>query len=57
MDLNLPVKTTIPKLKTEDVESVNSILGQFSTAFNNETSRGSNIHVAGESSSDIIIIQ
>ena len=56
MDLNLPVKTTIPKLKTEDVESVNSILGQFSTAFNNETSRGSNIHVAGESSSDIIIM-
>ncbi len=56
MDLNLPVKTTMPTLKTEDVESVNAVLGQFSTAFNNESSRGSNIHIAGESSGDIILM-
>lgn len=54
--LNLPIKTVIPNLKTSDVNSVDSILGQFSTSFNNETSRGNNIHVAGESSGDIILM-
>ena len=55
-DLNIPVKTTLPTLNSDDVQSVNSILGQFSTAFNNHTSRGSNIHTAGESSGDIILM-
>ncbi|MEG1411091.1 MAG: VanW family protein [Terrisporobacter sp.] len=55
-DINLPVRIIYPKVSTKDVESINTILGQFSTSFNNYTSRGSNIHVAGENSSNILVM-
>lgn len=55
-NINLPVVTLYPKVSTEQVKSINSILGQFSTSFNDSTSRGSNIHVAGESTSDILLM-
>lgn len=55
-DIQLPVKILKPSITTEDVESINSVLGQFSTSFNNYTSRGSNIHVAGESTNNKLIM-
>lgn len=55
-DVNLSIITLYPKISSEQVESINSVLGQFSTSFNNNTSRGSNIHVAGESSSDVLLM-
>ena len=55
-DISLPVLTLYPRISTEQVKSINSILGQFSTSFNDETSRGSNIHVAGETTSDILLM-
>ena len=55
-DMYLPVMTIYPKVLTEQVESINYILGQFSTSFNDHTSRGSNIHVAGEATSDILLM-
>lgn len=55
-DINLVVKTIKPTIKTEDIDSINTILGQYSTSFNDHTSRGSNIYVAGKSTSDILIM-
>ena len=55
-DLNLPVKIVKPTITTEDVESINTVLGQFSTSFNDSSSRGNNIHVAGESTSGKLIM-
>ena len=55
-DINLPVLALYPKTSTKQVKSINSILGQFSTSFNDSTSRGSNIHVAGESTSDVLLM-
>lgn len=55
-DIDLPVLTLYPNISTEQVKSINSIIGQFSTSFNDSTSRGSNIHVAGESTSDILLM-
>lgn len=54
--VNLPVITVYPKVSTEQIKSINSILGQFSTSFNDSTSRGSNIHVAGEKTSDVLLM-
>lgn len=55
-NINLTVITLYPKTTTKQVQSINCILGKFSTTFNNDTSRGSNIHVAGESTSDILLM-
>lgn len=55
-NINLPVLTLYPRASTEQVKSINSILGEFSTSFNDSTSRGSNIHVAGESTSDVLLM-
>ena len=55
-DIDLPVLTKYPKISTEQVKSINTILGQFSTSFNEHTSRGNNIHVAGESTNDILLM-
>lgn len=55
-DINIPVDITTPKISTEDVKSINTILGQFSTTFNHTTSRGSNINIAGKSTSDKLIM-
>lgn len=55
-DIKLPVLIVYPKVSTQQVKSINSVLGQFSTGFNDYTSRGSNIHVAGESTSDILLM-
>lgn len=55
-DISLPVITLYPKISTEQVKNINCILGQFSTSFNDSTSRGSNIHVAGENTSDILLM-
>ena len=54
--LNLPVKIVNPTITTEDIQSINTVLGQFSTSFNEHNSRGSNIHVAGKSTSDKLIM-
>lgn len=55
-DINIPIDITTPKISTEDVNSINTILGQFSTTFNHTTSRGSNINIAGKSTSDQLIM-
>ena len=55
-DISLPVLVKYPKISTEQVKSINAILGQYSTSFNDHTSRGSNIHVAGESTSEILLM-
>lgn len=55
-EIKLPIDIVKPTITTEDVKSINTILGQFSTSFNDHTSRGSNIYVAGESTSDRIIM-
>lgn len=54
--INLPVNIINPKINTENVKSINTVLGQYSTSFNNYTPRGTNIYVAGNSSSDILIM-
>ncbi|MBO3446032.1 VanW family protein [Clostridium sp. CCUG 7971] len=55
-EIELPTRIIKPTTTTEDVDSVNTILGQYSTSFNDNTPRGSNIHVAGQSTSDILIM-
>lgn len=55
-DIELPIKVIKPTITTEHVKSINSVLGQFSTSFNDYSARGSNIHVAGKSTSDILIM-
>lgn len=55
-DINLEVIDLKPRVSTEEVESIDTILAQFSTSFNDSTSRGSNIHVAGASTSDILLM-
>ena len=55
-DIDLVVKNINPSIKTEDVDSINTILGQYSTSFNDHTPRGSNIYVAGKSTSEILIM-
>lgn len=56
IDIDLPVNIIKPKISTEDVKSINTVLGQYSTSFNDHTPRGTNIYVAGKSSSDILIM-
>lgn len=55
-DIYLPVKVIKPKINTSDVKSINAILGQYSTSFNDKSSRGNNIYIAGKSTSDIVIM-
>ena len=55
-DIELPVKIINPTITTEDVKSINTVLGQFSTSFNDHSARGSNIYVAGKSTSDRLIM-
>ncbi|WP_018591172.1 VanW family protein [Terrisporobacter glycolicus] len=55
-NINLSVITLYPDVSTKQVKSINSVLGEFSTSFNDSTSRGSNIHVAGEQTSDILLM-
>lgn len=55
-NINLNIKIIKPTINTEQVQSINSILGQFSTSFNNYTARGSNIYVAGNKTSDILLM-
>ena len=43
-------------INTQQVKSINTELGQFSTSFNEHSARGSNIYVAGKSTSDILIM-
>ena len=54
--INLPVKVIQPTITTQQVKSINTVLGQFSTSFNEHSARGSNIYVAGKSTSDILIM-
>lgn len=55
-DIYLPVKVIKPKINTSDVKSINAILGQYSTRFNDKSSRGNNIYTSGKSTSDIVIM-
>lgn len=55
-EIDLPINIIKPKISTEDVSSIDTILGQYSTSFNNYTSRGSNIYVASKSTSDRLIM-
>ena len=54
--IDLPVRVITPKITSEDVKSINSTLGQYSTSFNNSSARGNNIYVAGKGSSEIIVM-
>lgn len=55
-DIDIPVNTITPKISTEDVNSIDTVLGQFSTTFNHTTARGNNIYVAAKDTSDILIM-
>ena len=55
-DLYLPVNIINPTITTEDVNSINTVLGQFTTTFSENGARGSNIHVAGQSTSNKLIM-
>lgn len=55
-DIYLPIKIIKPKIDTNSVKSINSILGQYSTSFYDKSSRGSNIHIAGNTTSDILVM-
>lgn len=55
-NLQIPVNIVKPKVTTEDVNSINTVLGQFTTTFNPTTSRGSNINVAANSTSNKLIM-
>lgn len=55
-EIDIPINKIQPKVKTEDVKSVDNILGQYSTSFYEHSSRGSNINVAAKSTSDILIM-
>lgn len=55
-DIKIPINIIQPEISTENVDSINTILGQFSTTFNHTTSRGSNIGVASNSTSNILIM-
>ena len=55
-DIDVKIDSTTPKVLTSDVESINTVLGQFSTTFNHTTSRGSNISIASNSTSDILLL-
>ena len=55
-EINLPTNIIKPKINTEDVDSINTVLGQYSTSFNDKTSRGSNIYVAAKSTGDTLIM-
>ena len=55
-NVNLHVKIIKPTVTIEQVKSINTILGQFSTSFNNYSARGSNIYVASKSTSDILLM-
>ncbi|MGL5346972.1 MAG: VanW family protein [Peptostreptococcaceae bacterium] len=54
--IDLPVRVITPQIASQDVKSINSTLGQYSTSFNNSSARGNNIYVAGNGSSDIIVM-
>lgn len=55
-NIYLPVKVITPSILTEDVNSIDTVLAQFTTTFNEHSSRGSNIHVAAESTSKKLIM-
>ena len=55
-NINLPVKIIKPTITTKQVKSINTILGQFSTSFNEYSSRGTNIYIGAKSTSDILIM-
>lgn len=54
--IDLPVKIIIPQITSQDVKSINTVLGQYSTSFSDSSARGNNIYVAGKSSSEIILM-
>lgn len=55
-NIKIPVKITVPSILTEDVNSIDTVLGQFTTTFNDNNSRGSNIHVAAQHTSNKLIM-
>lgn len=55
-EIDLPVKIIKPRVTTEDIKSINTVLGQFSTSYNEHSARGSNISVAAKSTSDKILM-
>ena len=55
-NIELPVQVITPTITTESVKSINTVLGQFSTSFNDYSTRGSNICVAAKSTSDRLIM-
>lgn len=55
-NISLPINIIKPDITTEDVKSINTVLGEYSTSFNDHNSRGSNIHVAGISTSNKLIM-
>ena len=55
-NITLPVRIINPTITTKQVKSINTILGQFSTSFNEYSSRGTNIYIAAKSTSDILIM-
>lgn len=55
-NLKIPVNIVKPKITTENVNSINTVLSQFTTTFNSTTSRGNNINAAANSTSNKLIM-
>ena len=56
-DINLKVKVTEPKIKTEDVRPINTMLASFSTTFNeSKVERSFNIGLAAQRSNNVILL-
>ncbi len=49
--------TNAPRVKTEDVENVNSLLGEYTTKFStNDSNRTTNIYLSSKNTSDVLLM-
>lgn len=55
-NIELKVNTKKPHVTTEDAESVNALLGQYTTKFSNSPNRVANISISARKSSDILLM-
>lgn len=55
-DIELKVNIKKPNVTTEDAESVNALLGQYTTKFGNSSNRVANISLSARKSSDVLLM-
>lgn len=56
-DINLNIETVKPKISTNDVESINTLLAEYTTSFStNNTNRVTNIYLSAQKTSDVLLM-